>query len=131
MYSSNRLIPIQSEKQLIDAKKIALDMRYRLRVDPIILLILHALSGCDTMSFIRNITKKKILSTYFNNPSRYPNLIKFVSIPPPRAAIDDAEQLLIDCYESRFSVESLDELRAKSKLLKFFNLDNKTYLYKY
>jgi hypothetical protein len=102
---------------IIDAKGIALDMRRRLKVDPIVLLILHALSGCDTTSFIRGITKKKIFSTFFDNPARYPNLVTFVSTPPPREAISDAEQLLIDCYASRFNANSLDELRASSKYL--------------
>ena len=100
---------------IVDVKAIARDMIRRLKVDPIILLILHALSGCDTTSFVRGVTKKKFLSTFFNDPHRYSELISFTSTPPPKEAISAAEQLLINCYPSRFVANSLDELRANSK----------------
>jgi hypothetical protein len=100
---------------IIDTKAIAYDMRRRLKIDPIILLILHALSGCDTTSFVKGITKKNFFSTFFNDPTRYSKLISFASTPPPKEAISVAEQLLINCYSSRFVANSLDELRANSK----------------
>lgn len=100
---------------IIDVKMIGYDMRRRLKVDPIVLLILHALSGCDTNSFIKGITKKKIFSTFFNDPVRYSKLTSFISTPPCKEAISIAEQLLIDCYSSRFVANILDELRANSK----------------
>jgi hypothetical protein len=103
------------ENTIIDARSIALDMRQRLKIDPIILLILHALSGCDTTSFVKNITKKKFFSTFFKNPARYSKLILLVSTPPPKESISSAEKLLIDCYSSRYVANSLDELRAHSK----------------
>ena len=90
-------------------------MRRRLNIDPIVLLILHALSGCDTSSFVKGITKKKFFSTFFNDPARYSKLAAFVSTPPPKETIRTAEQLLIHCYSSRFIANSLDELRANSE----------------
>lgn len=103
------------QNTIIDVKTIACDMRRRLKIDPIIPLVLHALSGCDTTSFIKGITKKKFFCTFFNNPNRYSDLIGFTSTPPSKEAISAAEQLLIDCYQSSFIVNSLDELRANSK----------------
>ena len=100
---------------IIDARSIAYDMRRRLKIDPVMLLILHGLSGCDTTSFVKGITKKKFFSTFFNNPTRYNDLIGFASALPPKEAISAAEQPLIDCYSSRSVVQSLDELRANSK----------------
>ena len=100
---------------IIDANAIAYDLKRRLNIDPIILLILHALSGCDTTSFIKGITKKKIFSTFFDDPVRYSKLTAFVSTPPPKEALSAAEKLLINCYSSRFVANSLDELRANSK----------------
>lgn len=100
---------------IIDARSIAYDMRRRLKIDPVMLLILHGLSGCDTTSFVKGITKKKFFSTFFNNSTRYNDLIGFASALPPKEAISAAEQLLIDCYSSRSVVQSLDELRANSK----------------
>lgn len=112
---------------IIDAKAIAYDMRRRLGVDPIILLILHALSGCDTTSFVHSITKTKFFSTYFNNPARYHNLIGFTSTPASKEALSTAEQLLINCYSDRFQANSLDELRAKSKESTCFVILRQTY----
>ena len=99
---------------IIDARSIAVDMR-RSKIDPIILLILHALSGCDTTSFVKNITKKKLFSTFFNDSARYSKLVSFVSTPPPKESVSAAERLLIACYSSRSVAHSLDELRANSK----------------
>ena len=100
---------------IIDTKGIALEMRRRRKIDPIVLLILHALSGCDTTSFIRGVTKKKIFSTYLNNPGTYSGLMSLVSVPPPKEATSAAERLLIDSHSSRLNVNSLDDLRASSK----------------
>jgi hypothetical protein len=105
---------------IIDAKAIARDMSRRLKIDPIILLVLHALSGCDTTSFVKGITKKKFFSTFFNDPTRYSKLIYFASTPLPKEAVSAAEQLLINCYSSRFVANSLDELRANSKKRRIF-----------
>ena len=104
----------------LDAKAIALDMRRRMKIDPVVLLILHALSGCDTTSFIRGVTKKKIFSTYLKNPGTYSGLMSLVSVPPPKEAISAAERLLIHSHSSRLNVNSLDDLRASSK--RFFEI---------
>ena len=99
---------------IINATSIAIDMRSRLKIDPVILLILHALSGCDTTSFIRGITKKTIFSTFLKEPKHYARLIDFTIAPLSKRAIATAERLLIDCYSSKFSADSLDSLRSAS-----------------
>ena len=90
-------------------------MRRRRKIDPIVLLILHALSGCDTTSFIRGVTKKKIFSTYLNDPDTYSGLVSLISVPPPKESLVAAERLLVHSHSSRVKVNSLDELRASGK----------------
>jgi hypothetical protein len=98
----------------INVKAIANDLR-RQSIDPIVLLVLHAVSGCDTTSFIRNITKEKIFQRFFDDPSIYSSIIKLTSVPPPQESVDTAEQLLINCYSFDGKFSSLNELRAISK----------------
>lgn len=113
-----KLFDTRSKKlTIVDAKLIANEFKRRLQIDPIILLVLHGLSGCDTTSFIQGITKKKFFSTFFVNPSAYSKLISFASTFPTKEVIKNAEKLLIDCYSSRYIVKSLDELRADGKVI--------------
>jgi hypothetical protein len=85
-------------------------------VDPTYLLVLHALSGCNTTSFIRNITKEKIFQRFFDDPVRDASINKLTYIPPPYEAIDAAKQLLIQCYSFGRVAHSLDELHGIIKL---------------
>lgn len=111
-----KLFDTRSKKlTFVDAKLIANDLKRRLKIDPIILLILHGLSGCDTTSFIRGITKRKFFSTFFGNPAAYSKLIRFASSSPTKEAMKAAEMLLIDCYSTRYFAQSLDELRANGE----------------
>ena len=95
------------------------------------LLPLHALSGCDSTSFVRNVTKVKFFSTYFDN---YPWVPIYVCLccyflicslfSDIRFLLDDdlcstahtaAQRLLIACFASKRSTtdeESLDHLRG-------------------
>ncbi|CAF1472172.1 unnamed protein product [Rotaria sordida] len=95
----------------IDVKSIATGLR-RAAIDPICLLVLHSLSGCDTTSFIKNITKEKVFNRFFDYPDQYSSINKLNCISPPYEAITACEQLLIHCYSFGRMVHSLDELRA-------------------
>ncbi|CAF1325103.1 unnamed protein product [Rotaria sordida] len=96
----------------IDVKSIASELRSRF-IDHYVLLVLHALSECDSTSYIRNITKKNFFQCYFDNPMNYSAIMKLSSNPPPQDAIDSAEELLINRYSFDYTVKSLDELHAK------------------
>jgi len=86
---------------------------------PDILLVLHALSGCDTTSYIRNITKEKVFQRFFDVPTRYVSIRKLIYSPPPQDAIDTAEELLIDCYSFGWITKSLNDLRGMSKCCQY------------
>jgi hypothetical protein len=75
--------------------------------EPNVFLILHAISGCDTTSFTRNITKINYFTTYLSNPSQYQDLIKFgddsiITIEP----LEAAEELLVSCYSKSRGIKS-------------------------
>ncbi len=66
-----------------------------------ILLVLHAISGCDTTSSTRNITKVKYFITFLSDPDQFQGLFKFgdhaqITFEPLQAA----EDLLISCYRN-------------------------------
>ncbi|CAF1391579.1 unnamed protein product [Rotaria sordida] len=65
----------------INIREIALAIKKKFLIDPIILLVIHALSGCDTTSFIRNISKTNMFRTFLSNTSRYSNLNHLFSVP--------------------------------------------------
>ncbi|CAF3938297.1 unnamed protein product [Rotaria sp. Silwood1] len=107
-----KLMNIRTQKiTYIDAKSIVSNLRQS-AIDPICLLVLHALSGCSATSFIRNITKEKVFSCFFNNPQQYASINKLNCIPPPNESIAACERLVINCYSFGKAVRSLDELRA-------------------
>ncbi|CAM4781219.1 unnamed protein product [Rotaria magnacalcarata] len=103
--------PRAQENCFIDVKSIIASPR-QAAIDPICVLALHALSGCDTTSFIRNISKEKMFNCFFKDPHRYSDIKILNCIPPPYKSIAACEQLLIDCYSFGYTAESLDELRA-------------------
>ncbi|CAF3390230.1 unnamed protein product, partial [Rotaria sp. Silwood2] len=107
-----KLMNIRTQKiTYIDAKSIVSNLRQS-AIDPICFIVLHALSGCSATSFIRNITKEKVFSCFFNNPQRYASINKLNCIPPPDESIAACERLIINCYSFGKAVRSLDELRA-------------------
>ncbi|CAF1624401.1 unnamed protein product, partial [Adineta ricciae] len=95
----------------IDVKSIGNDLR-RQFIDPHLLLVLHALSGCDTTSFIRNITKENLFQRFFECPTLYSPIINLLSVPPSQEAIEAAEKLLINCYSFNSAAKSLNDLRG-------------------
>ncbi|CAF1137322.1 unnamed protein product [Didymodactylos carnosus] len=123
----------------IDITKIGKQLLDRIQIKPSVLLVLHGLSGCDSTSFIKNITKINFFRTYFNNPQLYKQLIDFgESTTVIQQPLEAAEQLLISCYTnknagvgSKSSLEtttqqftSLDQLR-KSMAITFFKQKTK------
>ncbi|CAF0963223.1 unnamed protein product [Didymodactylos carnosus] len=96
----------------INPLRIAQELKRKFSVDPTILLVIHALSGCDTTSFVRNITKSNFFRTYFNNYKRFSHLNEFFTSPLSNKAVVAAEQLLLACYPSSRTQTSLDELRG-------------------
>lgn len=98
--------------KFIDVKEIwrSLQKHWNL-TEPNILLTIHALSGCDTTSFTRNISKTNYLLTYLSDPDQYADLVTFgdcatIFTEPIMAA----ERLLVSCYEN--------SKRSKSSLTK-------------
>jgi hypothetical protein len=102
------------KETFINVKPIAADLRSA-AIDPTCLLVLHAISGCDTTSFIKGITKENIFQRFFDDPIRYASINQLTCIPPPYEAIEAAEQLLIRCYSFSRTAHSLDELRSMGK----------------
>ncbi|CAF1392749.1 unnamed protein product, partial [Didymodactylos carnosus] len=64
---------------------------------PIVLMNVYALSGCDTCSFIRNISKATFFQTLFNNSHEYNDLVGLKELPSSQNDIKLVEQLIIDC----------------------------------
>ena len=95
-------------------KSVATDLR-QAAIDPTCLLVLHALSGCDTTSYIRNITKENMFRRFFSDPMRYLYINQLNCTSPLGEAVNAAEQLLIQCYSFGRIAHPLDELRALSK----------------
>ncbi|CAF3933472.1 unnamed protein product [Rotaria sp. Silwood2] len=95
----------------INIKSIAGGLR-QASIDPMSLLVLHGISGCNRTSFIKNLTKEKIFNCFFNDPDKYSSISKLNCVPPPHEAISACEQLLLHCYPLGKIVHSLDELRA-------------------
>ena len=108
--------------------------------EPTILLTLHSISGCDTTSFIRYITKLNLFSTYLSNADQLCDLLHFGTSPSIKAdSIEAAEKLVLLCYSNKSSASqstiattqecsSLDFLRKemalkylKKKHIRYFN----------
>lgn len=87
---------------IINIKEIGKLMQHKWNlVEPNILLSLHAISGYDTTSFTRNITKTNYFITYMSNPNQYRDLINFGDDPTVTLEpIEAAEELLAPCYKN-------------------------------
>ncbi|CAF1641861.1 unnamed protein product [Rotaria magnacalcarata] len=103
--------PRAQENCFIDVKSIIASLR-QAAIDPICVLTLHVLSGCDTTSFIGNISTEKMFNCFFKDSHRYSNIKNLNCIPPPYKSITACAQLLIDCSSFGYTAELLDELRA-------------------
>ena len=66
-------------KKIIDCTYIHNQLIDTYHVNPLQLLIVYALSGCDTCSFIRNVSKKKFMDTLLQSPADYSDLEIFTA----------------------------------------------------
>ena len=65
----------------VNVREVALMIRQTFSIDPCLLIVIHALSGSDTTSFVRNISKTNMFPTFFSNTHRYVKLKEFFSSP--------------------------------------------------
>ena len=65
----------------INIRQIPLRFKKKFAIDPVLLLVVHALSRCDTTSFIKCITKTNMLQTFLMNTHRYTDLNQFFNQP--------------------------------------------------
>ncbi|CAF1065604.1 unnamed protein product [Adineta ricciae] len=93
----------------INIKAIGCLLRIKWNItEPTVLLVLHALSGCDSTSFTRNITKKTYFNTYLSNPDQFQHLLEFGEEGEiTRLPMKAAEDLLISCYTKSRGYKSL------------------------
>ncbi|CAF0976216.1 unnamed protein product [Didymodactylos carnosus] len=61
--------------KLVDCTAIAHRCFTDHKFQPILWIVLRALSGCDTTSFMRNISKQKLFRTFFKQPAYYLDLL--------------------------------------------------------
>jgi hypothetical protein len=100
----------------IDVKEVARSLQIKWNItNPNILLSLHAISGCDTTSFTRNITKTNYFTTYLSNPDDFQDLIQFGADSSVKVdSIRAAERLLLSCYQNSRNFKSLTSLSSTS-----------------
>ncbi|CAF5026765.1 unnamed protein product, partial [Rotaria sp. Silwood1] len=67
--------------KVIDCTYIHNELIDKFGVNPILLLIVYALSGCDTCSFTRNISKRTFMQTLFDTPNDFADLQKLTTFP--------------------------------------------------
>lgn len=65
----------------INIRQLAVIFKQKFAIDPLLLIVIHALSGCDTTSFIKSITKTNMLQTFLMNTHRYTYLNGFFDQP--------------------------------------------------
>ncbi|CAF0989413.1 unnamed protein product [Didymodactylos carnosus] len=99
--------PIQ---KFINCTELNLSMRRKYNINSIKpIIMLHALSGSEYTSYIRNVTKSNLINTYFENKSRF-KFIENLDILQLRAeTINDCEILLLQTLKSQ--CKTLDEER--------------------
>ncbi|CAF1502366.1 unnamed protein product [Adineta steineri] len=103
----------------INIRQLAILLKQKFAIDPLLLIVIHTLSGCDTTSFIKSITKTNMLQTFLTNTHRYIYLHEFFNQSLTSDAVQCAERLLLDCYPSGTTASSLDELRGNMALHAF------------
>ena len=85
----------KKELKVIDCTFIRNELIDRFNVNPLIFLIVYALSGCDTCSFTRNISKRTFMQTLFDKPSDFTDLQKLTILPTSK---DDVNLFLVKVY---------------------------------
>jgi len=67
--------------KIIDCTYIREELINKYGVNPLIFLIVYALSGCDTCSFVRNVSKRTFMQMLFDNLNDFADLEKLVLLP--------------------------------------------------
>ncbi|CAF1303505.1 unnamed protein product [Didymodactylos carnosus] len=114
------------QSKYIDCSVIARRCRDEYKIHPMILIVLHAISGCDTTSFIRNISKQKLFRAFYKQPSDYADLINMYVIPTTPECLSCAERLLINCVNS--SLATLDEVRTSQAITHLRSTSSQSFL---
>lgn len=68
--------------KIIDCTYIHNELIDTYAVNPLLFLIVYVLSGCDTCSFIRNISKRTFMQTLFDTPNDFADLKSSLFYPP-------------------------------------------------
>ncbi|CAM4964899.1 unnamed protein product [Rotaria socialis] len=92
-------LPKKSLK-IIDCTYIHNELIDNFGVNPVLLLIVYALSGCDTCSFTRNISKRTFMQTLFEAPRDFTDLENLTVLPINRSDISAVEKLYVRCFSS-------------------------------
>ncbi|CAF3343763.1 unnamed protein product, partial [Rotaria sp. Silwood2] len=90
----------KKQLKVIDCKFIHDELIDRYGVNPLIFLIVYALSGCDTCSFTRNVSKRTFMQVLFDTPNDFNNLQKLTTLPTSKDDIIAAERLFVRCFSS-------------------------------
>jgi hypothetical protein len=67
--------------KIMDCTYIHNKLIHQYGVNPLHFLIVYALSGCDTCSFTRNISKRTFMQTLFDTPNDFDDLQKLTVLP--------------------------------------------------
>ncbi|CAF1007322.1 unnamed protein product, partial [Didymodactylos carnosus] len=94
-------LPQTDKQRYINCTTIQKELIEKYRILPQILLNVYTLSGCDTCSFVRNISKTTFLQTLFNNNGQYNDLDRLKALPTTKDDIKTVEKLIIDCLHNR------------------------------
>ncbi|CAF4865364.1 unnamed protein product [Rotaria sp. Silwood1] len=86
--------------KVIDCKFIHDELIDRYGVNPLIFLIVYALSGCDTCSFTRNVSKRTFMQVLFDTPNDFNDLQKLTTIQISKDDIIAVERLFVRCFSS-------------------------------
>ncbi|CAF3090354.1 unnamed protein product, partial [Rotaria sp. Silwood2] len=90
----------KKQLKVIDCKFIHDELIDRYGVNPLIFLIVYALSGCDTCSFTRNVSKRTFMQVMFDTPNDFNGLQKLTTLPTSKDDIIAAERLFVRCFSS-------------------------------
>ncbi|CAM4778186.1 unnamed protein product, partial [Rotaria magnacalcarata] len=85
------------QPKYIDCTMIRHQLINKYHIFPEILLVLLAISGCDTTSFFRNISKTTFFEAFFASPSRYAELQNLSAFPTNQKDIYVIERIIYDC----------------------------------
>ncbi|CAF2862598.1 unnamed protein product [Rotaria sp. Silwood2] len=85
------------QEKYINCTMIHNDLINKYKIFPELLLVLHALTGCDTTSFFRNISKTTFFENFFADPRLYDDLEKLSVFPMVQEDIKVVERLIFNC----------------------------------